>query len=582
MTITAAFQGIRGAYSDVALASFFDTAGIAHERLGVATFRDVATAVLGGRADVGLLPVDNVIAGTIREGYDLLAQYDLHPILELRFRMDHRLLGMPGAALAGLREVHAHPLVLEECGRFLGTLAGARLVPSPDTGVAAREVAAARDATQAAIAPPEAAAEYGLTELARTIANHPDNFTRFVLFAAHGARPEVGHLRSLVSERAKTSLLLATRHEQGALAACLGVLAAADINLLKLESRPQPGRPFEFSFYIDLEGDAVEPRIAAALAELTRHALSVKVIGSYGVGDSATRAATNPSVAPTADVEPEPPLPAAAQNYPKAARPTRPRGSRVPLGDGLVIGGDDFVVIAGPCSVESSEQIHATAAAVAERGARALRGGAFKPRTNPYAFQGLGWEGVTLLAEAGRATGLPVVTEVMSVDQVERLSREVDVLQIGARNMQNFDLLRAVGRQPKPVVLKRGMSASLDELLAAAEYILAEGNPHVVLCERGIRTFETATRNTLDLSAVPVLRELSHLPVLVDPSHGVGVRRWIRPLCRAAKAVGAHGIMVEVHPNPKVAKSDAQQALTFDDFATIMADLAQIPSPPPP
>jgi 3-deoxy-7-phosphoheptulonate synthase len=163
------------------------------------------------------------------------------------------------------------------------------------------------------------------------------------------------------------------------------------------------------------------------------------------------------------------------------------------------------------------------------------------------------------------------------VDQVERVSREVDVLQIGARNMQNFDLLRAIGKQPKPVILKRGMSASLDELLAAAEYILAEGNPHVILCERGIRTFETATRNTLDLSAVPVLRERSHLPVIVDPSHGVGIRRWIRPMCRAAKAAGAHGIMIEVHPHPPDAKSDAQQALTFDDFAAIMSDLERMP-----
>jgi 3-deoxy-7-phosphoheptulonate synthase len=169
------------------------------------------------------------------------------------------------------------------------------------------------------------------------------------------------------------------------------------------------------------------------------------------------------------------------------------------------------------------------------------------------------------------------VSEVMSLDQVERMARSVDVLQIGARNMQNFDLLKAVGRTTKPVLLKRGLSATLDELLAAAEYVLSEGNPHVILCERGIRTFETSTRNTLDLSAVPVLRERTHLPIVVDPSHGVGVRRWIRPLARAAKAVGAHGIIVEVHPNPKEAKSDADQALTFDDFAAIMADLAAIP-----
>jgi 3-deoxy-7-phosphoheptulonate synthase len=269
---------------------------------------------------------------------------------------------------------------------------------------------------------------------------------------------------------------------------------------------------------------------------------------------------------------------AANSSLPRVSRPARPEGSSLTIGN-VTIGDGRFVIVAGPCSVESREQVLTTARAVRAQGAAMLRGGAFKPRTSPYAFQGLGWEGVDLLAEAGRATGMPTVSEVMTIDQVERMAREIDVLQIGARNMQNFDLLKAVGRTGKPVLLKRGLSATLDELLAAAEYIMAEGNPNVILCERGIRTFEPATRNTLDLSAVPVLRERSHLPVLVDPSHGVGVRRWIRPLCRAAKAVGAHGIIVEVHPNPPEAKSDKEQALTFDDFAQIVSDLERITVP---
>lgn len=206
-----------------------------------------------------------------------------------------------------------------------------------------------------------------------------------------------------------------------------------------------------------------------------------------------------------------------------------------------------------------------------------LRGGAFKPRTSPYAFQGLGWEAVDLISEAGRATGMPTISEVMSIEQIERMARQIDVLQIGARNMQNFDLLKAVGRTGHPVLLKRGFSATIDELLHAAEYILAEGNPNVILCERGIRTFEPATRNTLDLSAIPVLRERSHLPVFVDPSHGVGVSRWIGPMCFAAKAAGAHGLLIEVHPNPPEAKSDKEQALTPEQFAAIMVQLARVP-----
>jgi 3-deoxy-7-phosphoheptulonate synthase len=306
------------------------------------------------------------------------------------------------------------------------------------------------------------------------------------------------------------------------------------------------------------------------------------LLGSYDahigalMGDmQVPAAATSPSIA--AGWHPQPLQAHGNDALPRVSRPARPQGSIIEIG-GVRVGDGEFVIIAGPCSVESREQVLLTAHGVKARGAAMLRGGAFKPRTSPYAFQGLGWEGVDLLAEAGRATGLPTVSEVMTIDQVARMTQQIDVLQIGARNMQNFDLLKAVGRSGKPVLLKRGLSATIDELLAAAEYILAEGNPNVMLCERGIRTFETATRNTLDLSAVPVLRERSHLPVLVDPSHGVGVRRWIAPLCRAAKAVGAHGIIVEVHPNPPEAKSDKEQALTFDDFSAIVTDLAEIPS----
>ncbi|MGH7737399.1 MAG: 3-deoxy-7-phosphoheptulonate synthase [Candidatus Tyrphobacter sp.] len=336
-------------------------------------------------------------------------------------------------------------------------------------------------------------------------------------------------------------------------------------------------------FYIDFDGDVDEPRVAAAVASLRSACKSLQVLGSYDAHVGEPAGANDEPVRPSLERAPERRTPEiivapAESPFPRVSRPTKPSGTVVRVG-GVRVGDGEFVVIAGPCSVESREQIIETAREVQARGAVMLRGGAFKPRTSPYAFQGLGWEGVALLAEAGRASGLPTVSEVMTVDQVARMAEHVDVLQIGARNMQNFDLLKAVGRAGRPVLLKRGLSATIDELLAAAEYVLAEGNPSVMLCERGIRTFEPATRNTLDLSAVPVLRERSHLPVLVDPSHGVGVRRWIRPLCRAAKAVGAHGLLVEVHPNPAEAKSDKEQALTFDDFSAIVADLARIPIP---
>ena len=235
--------------------------------------------------------------------------------------------------------------------------------------------------------------------------------------------------------------------------------------------------------------------------------------------------------------------------------------------DGHTVGGEGFALIAGPCTVESREQTLQTARAVRDGGATLLRGGAYKPRTSPYAFQGLGREGLALLAEAREETGLPVVTELMDVADLDAVLEVADVVQIGARNMQNYPLLAEVGRAGRPALLKRGLSSTLDELLMAAEYILKEGNPDVILCERGIRTFENAYRFTLDLMAVPVLKELTHLPVIVDPSHAAGRRDLVTPLSLAAAAVGADGIIVEVHPNPDAAICDGPQQLRVEDFA---------------
>ncbi len=262
--------------------------------------------------------------------------------------------------------------------------------------------------------------------------------------------------------------------------------------------------------------------------------------------------------------------------YKLVSRDFHPRNTVVKVG-GVEIGeGRRPVVVAGPCAVESEAQILKTARAVKKAGADLLRGGAFKPRTGPHTFQGLREEGLRLLVMAREETGLPIVTEVMSPDTVGLVAESADLLQIGARNMQNFDLLREVGKIRKPVLLKRGMSATLEEFLAAAEYILAEGNPHVILCERGIRTFETATRNTLDLSIVPLIKEISHLPVMVDPSHATGKRSLVAPMSRAALVSGAHGVLVEVHPEPEKALSDGPQSLTFGGFEQLMEELERL------
>ncbi|MCS7024364.1 MAG: 3-deoxy-7-phosphoheptulonate synthase [Bryobacteraceae bacterium] len=263
--------------------------------------------------------------------------------------------------------------------------------------------------------------------------------------------------------------------------------------------------------------------------------------------------------------------------YQFVSREFRPEKTVLTLGrpgfPQVQIGGDQFVMMAGPCSVESERQILQCAFAVAEAGASILRGGAFKPRTSPYDFQGLEEEGLRLLAKAREATGLAIVTEVISEKDVELVAHYADVMQVGARNMQNFALLKALGRCGRPVLLKRGMSSSIKDLLLSAEYVVAHGNPDVILCERGIRTFETATRNTCDISAVPVLHELTHLPVVVDPSHAAGKRSLVPPLCKAAVAIGADGILLEAHPSPEEALSDGPQSLSLDQFRQLMREL---------
>jgi 3-deoxy-7-phosphoheptulonate synthase len=258
--------------------------------------------------------------------------------------------------------------------------------------------------------------------------------------------------------------------------------------------------------------------------------------------------------------------------YKLASRTFRPGGTVVRAG-GVEIGGPNVVVMAGPCSVESRDQIERSAEAVARSGATVIRGGAFKPRSSPYSFQGLGEEGLRLLRQAADRNGLLAVSEVMDQAQIALVAQYADILQVGARNMQNFTLLRELGKQRKPVLLKRGVSATIEELLLSAEYILSGGNYDVILCERGIRTFETYTRNTMDISAIPAAHKLSHLPIIADPSHGTGRRDKVAPMARAAVAAGADGLLVEVHPDPDHALSDGAQSLPFDQFQELMAQL---------
>lgn len=267
---------------------------------------------------------------------------------------------------------------------------------------------------------------------------------------------------------------------------------------------------------------------------------------------------------------------AISKPYKLVSREFKKEDTVIDVGHGVLIGGERVVVMAGPCSVDTKERLMITAEAVKKAGAQILRGGAFKPRTSPYAFQGHGEKALRLLAEARKLTGLPVITEVMNLNDVKLVEEYADIIQIGARNTQNFDLLKVVGKAKKPVLLKRGLATTIQEWLMSAEYIVANGNQRVILCERGIRTFETATRFTLDLNAVPVLRHLTHLPIIVDPSHGVGIREFIPPMAKAGIACGADGLIIEVHPKPEEALSDGPQSLVPDQFSQLMNELRSV------
>jgi 3-deoxy-7-phosphoheptulonate synthase len=301
---------------------------------------------------------------------------------------------------------------------------------------------------------------------------------------------------------------------------------------------------------------------------LTAHLSDGKEVTIIGVVGDKTKL-QNQNLEIAEDVDKVVPV---TESYKLANKKFHPKPSIIKVGN-VSIGGDELIIMSGPCAVENEDQVMETAKAIQKAGAQILRGGAYKPRTSPYAFQGLEEDGLKLMKEAKDETGLAIVCEVTSLAAIEAAVKYVDMLQIGARNMQNFYLLKEAGKTGLPVLLKRGLSATIDEWLNASEYIIAEGNPNVVLCERGIRTFETATRNTLDISAVPVIKHKSHLPIIVDPSHATGVRKYVKPLAMSAIAAGADGLMIETHPNPACALSDGPQSLTFPQFEELCEEI---------
>jgi 3-deoxy-7-phosphoheptulonate synthase len=549
-----AIQGSHGSFSEAAARRRWPDL----EPLPCREVKDVVAAVRDHRADAGCLPIENSLIGSVTTTYDLLNEAfgdgTLRLTHEILHPVHHTIMAIAGAPLSGIRRVLSHPVALGQCRIWLSEhLPEAELVSAWDTAGSAEIVAQEKSPLLAAIAARPAADAHGLVPLAERIEDDPTNQTRFLTFAR--AESAEGFL-SPGASRYKTSLIVLVDHKPGMLALTLQAFGARGVNLMALQSRPERSAPWTYRFYVDVEGAATDPRVAEALEEIEALAVKLIVLGSYEAWTEGSRLSV--------------PVPPPAHRVEKPAVPLvdrrrHPDGSVVQVRH-LSFGGASPVLIAGPCSVESEAMILQTAAAVAQAGGDMLRGGAYKPRTSPYDFQGLGVKGLRYLADARERTGLPVVTEVLSWEEVPVVAHFADMLQIGARNMQNFSLLRAASRSGKPILLKRGAGATIEEWLMAAEYVLAEGNPNVVLCERGIRTFERATRHTLDLNAVALVRERTHLPVIVDPSHAAGVRSLVTPLSLGSLAAGACGLIIEVHPDPAHAMSDGAQSLDFPMF----------------
>jgi 3-deoxy-7-phosphoheptulonate synthase len=531
--IIVGYQGEPGAYGEIAAAAH---GGIPR---GFASFEKLLEALRDGLIDEAVLPMENAVVGAITEALEPFAQFvvegmELVAVGLTSVPVRLSLAARPGTPLNEVKRAWSHPAALRQCTHRLSQMGIERVVCYDTAGAA--QIVAHESSTDAAVCSRRAAERYGLEVLVEDVSDKEQNGTRFV------------HLRMADHARAQVPLAFLRTSSMTATSR-LDVLTGA--TLLPLAGSAE----FPVRMWV-LGADAARLQALAP-------ARDVQVVS---LGQPAAHAARLVPAKP--GTEP------VVKSLPHATARRAP--TVVEIGP-FKVGAGARAMIAGPCSVESREQVMRIAREVASCGATMLRGGIFKPRTNPYAFQGHGIEALDWMLDAGKETGLPIVTEVMAVDQVRPVAERADMLQIGARNMQNFDLLRAVGRAGRPVLLKRGAGATVDEWLGAAEYIMAAGESRVVLCERGIRTFETATRNTLDLGGMLAARPLTHLPLIADPSHAAGRADLVEGLARAAWAAGADGLIVEVHDDPARALSDAEQALVPARFQELSRALALHP-----
>ncbi|WP_432452508.1 MULTISPECIES: 3-deoxy-7-phosphoheptulonate synthase [unclassified Agarivorans] len=565
--VRVAFLGNKGSYSNIATHQYFSRYKKQIVEFGCSGFQDIVDTVESGQADYGMLPIENTSSGSINEVYDVLQHTSLSIVGELSIAIDHCILANPEAKLEQVTTLYAHPQPYQQCSLYLRTLPGTRVDFVDSSSKAMEMVAASDDLSIGAIGSKLGGEMYGLRAFKTDIANQQQNYTRFIVVSR---KP----IEVADQVPARTTFIMSTAQQPGSLVEALLVLREHSINMSKLESRPVQGNPWEEMFYVDVSANVNSPQMQAALAELTRLTRYIKVLGCYPSEN------VDPTQIPLAILAHQQNSGTETPSLIKTIQADGALSSRshkqvntvVRVGD-VKIGGGDFITFAGPGAVESEQQIINCAATVKETGAAILAAGCFKPRSSPYSFQGLGEEGLNYLNTAGKKYRLPIMTEVSYVDQVAALAAKSDILHVRSRHMKNFHLLKELGKSTRPIVLERNNMCSLEEWLHAADYILAQGNQQVILCEAGVRTLEGKTKTTLDLGAISLLREKTHLPIVVNPGEVVENIESIAPLAKAAKLLGADGVILCTHPAPSEASVDTDKSLDFNQFKQLMAEL---------
>ncbi|MFM2482509.1 prephenate dehydratase [Celerinatantimonas sp. YJH-8] len=567
--IRVAFLGNKGSYSNIAVSRYFEASSQPVTEIGCPSFRQIVDTVEQRQADYALLPIENTSSGSINEVYDVLQQTSLSIIGELAIEVDHGILVKKHCELTEITTLYGHPQPLAQCSHFLEKYPHLKFEFVDSSSKAMQIVSESTDATIAAIGSETGGKMYGLTSIHGHIANQQENYTRFIVVA----RSPIDVSTQIP---AKTTFIMATGQHPGALAGALQTLADRGINMTRLESRPVQGNPWQELFYVDVSTHVDSLEMQQALADLTRSTRFIKVLGCYPRADIKQCQVPSQVLAtqPVQAIQDRPTVISRHLNAPLSSREHKPTLTTVTIGN-RTLGEGHFMVMAGPDTIEDQDQLNQCAEQLTNRGAHLLHGACFKSSSNPYDYRGLGMAGLPLLEETARQWQIPVMTEVTHIDHLREIAAHVDVLQIGAANMQNYPLLKAAGNTTRPIVLERGSVASLDEWLEAADYILAQGNQQVILCERGIRTADHQTRSIIDLSAIALLRGKTHLPIMLNPCDGVTQACDIAPLAIAARQLGADGVMLNIHPHPTQAKVAPNQSLDFHQFEQLMVQLYQ-------